>query len=125
MNAAVRRLEVSASNVANVMSTGALPGADGTLPSGAPQAYAPLDVVQTGTAGGGTQTSVKTSNPSTVATSDPQAPFANQDGQVAAPKVDLSQEMVNQVLAKYSFTANLKVMNADDQMTKTLIDVMA
>ncbi|MGJ4944069.1 flagellar basal body rod protein FlgC [Bradyrhizobium sp. HKCCYLS1011] len=125
MNAAVRRLEVSASNVANVMSTGALPGADGTVAPGAPQAYAPFDVVQTATAGGGTQTSVRTSNPSTVATSDPQAPFANQDGQVAAPNVDLSQEMVNQVLAKYSFTANLKVMNADDQMTKTLIDVMA
>ena len=34
MSAAARRLEVSASNVANVMTTGALPNADGTVPSG-------------------------------------------------------------------------------------------
>ncbi|CCE08889.1 putative flagellar basal-body rod protein flgC [Bradyrhizobium sp. STM 3843] len=125
MNAAVRRLEVSASNVANVMSTGALPGADGTVAAGSPQAYAPLDVVQTATAGGGTQTSVRTSNPSTVATSDPQAPFANQDGQVAAPSIDLAQEMISQMVAKYSYAANLKVMKADDQMAKTLLDVRA
>ncbi|WP_316191947.1 MULTISPECIES: flagellar basal body rod protein FlgC [unclassified Bradyrhizobium] len=125
MNAASRRLEVSASNVANVMSTGALPNTDGTVPSGAPQAYAALDVVQTASADGGTQTSVRTSNPSTVASSDPQAPFANQKGLVAAPNVDLAQEMIGQMVAKYSYVANLKVMKADDQMTKALLDVKA
>jgi flagellar basal body rod protein FlgC len=60
MNAAARRLEVSASNVANVASTGALPNADGTVPAGEPTAYAPLEVVQTANADGGTQTSVTT-----------------------------------------------------------------
>ncbi|MGA7995292.1 MAG: flagellar basal body protein, partial [Bradyrhizobium sp.] len=44
MNAAARRLEVSASNVANVLSAGAVPNADGTVPAGAPQAYAPLEL---------------------------------------------------------------------------------
>jgi flagellar basal-body rod protein FlgC len=38
MNAAARRLEVSASNIANAASTGALPNADGTVPAGAPTA---------------------------------------------------------------------------------------
>lgn len=125
MNAASRRLEASASNVANVMSTGALPGAEGTVPAGAPQAYAPLDVVQTASADGGTQTGVRTTNPSTVASSDPQAPFANQNGLVAAPNVDLAKEMISQMVAKYSYVANLKVMKADDQMTKALLDVKA
>ena len=35
MSAATRRLDVSASNIANANSTGAFPNADGTLPAGA------------------------------------------------------------------------------------------
>ena len=125
MNAAARRLEVSASNVANVASTGALPNADGTVPAGAPTAYAPLELVQTANADGGTQTTVTTVTPSTTTVSDPQAPFANQNGLVAAPNVDLSQELVSQMIASYSFAANAAVMRAGDRMTKTLLDVMA
>ena len=125
MNAAARRLEVSASNVANVMSTGALPNADGSLPAGAPQAYAPLELVQPASAGGGTQTTVTTARPSTITVYDPQASFANQDGLVAAPNVDLSQELVGQMIASYSFAANAKVMKADDNMTKSLLNIMA
>jgi flagellar basal-body rod protein FlgC len=125
MNAAARRLEVSASNVANVMSTGAVPAADGTVPAGAPRAYAPLELVQTASAGGGTQTSVTTAKPATTTISDPQAPYANQDGLVAAPNVDLAQEMISQMVAKYSFAANATVMKADDEMTKTLVDIRA
>jgi flagellar basal-body rod protein FlgC len=125
MNAATRRLQVSASNVANVASTGALPNARGTVPAGAPTAYAPLEVVQTANADGGTQTTVTTVTPSTTAVSDPQAPFANQDGLVAAPNVDLAQELINQMMASYSFAANAKVLTADDRMTKTLLDIKA
>src|ERR1700743_717436 len=125
MNAAARRLEVSASNVANVMSTGALPNADGTVPAGAPTAYAPLELVQTASAGGGTETSVTTAQPSTHTAHNPQAPFANQNGLVAAPNVDLSREFVGQMLASYSFVANAMVMKADDRMTRSLLDVTA
>jgi flagellar basal-body rod protein FlgC len=123
LNAAARRLEVSASNVANVSSTGALPNADGTVPAGAPTAYVPLELVQTASAGGGTQTTVTTVTPSTSAVSDPQAPFANQDGLVAAPNVDVSQELVSQMIASYNFAANAAVMTVDDRMTNTLLDV--
>ena len=125
MNAAARRLEVSASNVANVTSTGALPNADGTVPAGAPRAYAPLELVQTASAGGGTQTAVTTVTPSTTAVYDPQAPFANADGLVAAPNVDLAQELIGQLIASYTFTANATVMKADDRMTRTLLDIKA
>ena len=125
MDAAARRLDVSASNIANVSTTGALPDATGAVPSGAPRAYDPLELVQTASAGGGVQTSVKTVTLATTAVSDPQAPFANQDGLVAAPNVDLAQEMVNQLIASYSFAANATVMKADDRMSKTLLDVTA
>ena len=80
---------------------------------------------QTTSAGGGTQTSVKTAKPSTTAVSDPQAPFANPNGLVAAPNVDLSQEMVGQMIASYSFAANATVMKADDRTTGTLLDLTA
>lgn len=125
MNAAARRLEVSASNVANVTSTGALPNADGTLPAGASQAYAPLELVQTASAGGGTQTAVTTVTPATTAAYDPQAPFANQDGLVAAPNVDLAQELIGQLIASYSFAANATVLRTDDRMTGALLNITA
>lgn len=125
LNAASRRLQVSASNVANAQSTGALPNADGTLPAGAPQAYAPLELVQTASAGGGVQTSVTAVTPSTTAVFDPQASFANQDGLVASPNVDLAQEFVGQLLASYSYAANATVLKADDRMTQSLLDITA
>ena len=125
MNAAARRLEVSTSNVANAGSTGALPNADGTLPAGAPRAYTPLELVQTESAGGGTQTAVTVVTPSTTAVSDPQAPFANQSGLVAAPNVGLTLELVSQVIASDSYAANATVMKADDRMSKTLFNITA
>jgi flagellar basal-body rod protein FlgC len=123
MSAAARRLEVSASNIANITSTGALPVADGSVPAGGPRAYAPLELVQTESAGGGTQTTVRTITPPTTAVSDPQAPFANQNGLVAAPNVDLSQELIGQMIASYSFAANAKVMTAIDRMAKTVLNI--
>ena len=125
MNAAARRLEVAASNVANASSTGAVPNADGTLPAGAPRAYAPLQLVQTESAGGGVQTTVTTVTPSTITVSDPNAPFANKNGLVAAPNVDLAQEFVGQLLASYSFAANVAVLKTNDQNTKSLLDITA
>lgn len=125
LTAAARRLDVSADNVANVMTSGTLPSTDGTVPSGAPKAYDPLELMQSENTGGGTQTTVRTTLPSYVATSDPSAPFANQDGLVAAPNVDLSKEMISLVTARYSFAANARVLKADDQMTRTLIDTVA
>lgn len=125
LNAASLRLQVSASNVANAGSTGALPNANGTVPAGSPQAYAPLEVVQSASVGGGVQTSVTTVTPSTTAVFDPKASFANQDGLVAAPNVDLASEFVGQLLASYSYAANAIVLKADDRMTQSLLDITA
>ena len=125
LNAASLRLQVSASNVANAGSTGALPNANGTVPAGSPQAYAPLEVVQSASVGGGVQTSVTTVTPSTTAVFDPQASFANQDGLVAAPNVDLASEFVGQLLASYSYAANATVLKTDDRMTQSLLDITA
>ena len=63
--------------------------------------------------------------PSTIAVSDPQAAFANQDGFVAAPNIDITQEMIGQMVASYSFAANAAALTAGNRMTGALLDITA
>lgn len=122
MLAATRRLEVSALNVANVRSDGALPDAQGNYSPDAPRAYAPLRVDQVDLATGGTRAVVTEVSPGYVATFDPSAPYANQDGLVASPNVDLADEMIQQLIASYTYAANARVVTAYSQMVKSLFD---
>ena len=54
---------------------------------------------------------------------DPTAPFADQNGQVAAPNVDLANEAVQQAIARYEFAANAKVLQVGSQLLKSLLDI--
>lgn len=125
MAAASRRLEVSASNVANALSDGPLPSADAAVKAKYPAAYAPLRVDQVATAGGGTRANVSYVSPSTVPTYDPSAPFADGKGMVASPNVDLANEAVQQIIARYTFAMNVQVVRTYDQMMKSLLDIKA
>jgi flagellar basal-body rod protein FlgC len=123
LSAASLRVNVAASNIANARTTGPLPASGG---SGTP-AYVPLRVDQvtqsSGSMPGGTVATVSTVSPSFIAQFDPGAPFANQDGLVAAPNVDLVNEFVELEIAKYSFIANAKVIQAYAEMTDSLLDI--
>jgi len=137
LSAASLRVNVAASNIANVRTTGPLPasGGSGTSTSAGssstsstyPAAYVPLRVDQvdqsSGSTPGGTVATVSTVSPSFIAQSDPTAPFANQDGLVAAPNVDLASEFVQMATAKYSFIANAKVIQAYSETEKSLLDI--
>ncbi|QAU47975.1 flagellar biosynthesis protein FlgC [Bradyrhizobium guangzhouense] len=126
LSAASLRANAAASNIANVRTTGPLPTSSGSSTSGSggssstsstyPAAYVPLRVDQvsqsSGSAPGGTVATLSTVSPSYTAQSDPSAPFANQDGLVAAPNVDLADQFVQLATAKYSFMANAKVIQA-------------
>ena len=125
MLAATRRLEVSARNVANVRSDGALPDAQGNYSPDAPRPYTPLRVDQVDVATGGTRAVVTEVSPSYVATPNPSAPYANQDGLVAAPNVDLADEVVQQLMASYAYAANARVVTSYNQMVKSLFDISA
>jgi len=125
MLAATQRLQVSARNVANVRSDGALPDAQGNYAPDAPRAYAPLRVDQVDLATGGTRAVVTEVSPSYVATYDPSAPYANQDGMVASPNVDLADEIVQQLMASYTYAANARVVTSYKQMVKSLFDISA
>jgi len=123
MKAASLRLQVSAGNVANAGSDGPLPDAAGA--ANFPAAYAPLRVDQTETAGGGTRAMVGTVAPSTVPLFDPMAAYADGNGMVASPNVDLASEVMQQLMARTAFEANAKLLNVDARMTKALLDVTA
>ncbi|RXT50081.1 flagellar basal body rod protein FlgC [Bradyrhizobium betae] len=138
LSAASLRVSVAASNIANVQTTGPLPASGSSTSAGAgspgiaptfPAAYVPLRVDQvsqsSGSTPGGTIATVSTVSPSYTAQSDPSAPFANQDGLVAAPNVDLASEFVELATAKYSFIANAKVIQAYAETEDTLLDIKA
>ena len=134
LSAASLRLNVTANNIANQLTTGPLPapsesGASGTsagtASSSFPAAYAAEQVNQTAQASGGTVATVSTASPGTIAQFDPSASFANQDGLVAAPNVDLASQFVELLTAKYAFAANAKVIQAYNNTTKSLLDIQA
>ena len=115
------RMEIIANNVANALSTGPLPDAPNA--ANFPPAYVPERVNQVAATGGGTSATVGTVTPSFVPEFDPTAPFANANGEVAAPNVDLANEAVQQVIARYTFAANAKVIQVASEMMKTLLDI--
>jgi flagellar basal-body rod protein FlgC len=119
--AASLRLQVSASNVANAQDSGPLP--DAANAGSYPPAYVPQRVNQVAVAGGGTQASVASVSPSYISTYDPTAPYADQNGNVASPNVDLANEAVQQITAKIAFEANAKVIQVYSEMMKTLLDI--
>jgi flagellar basal-body rod protein FlgC len=123
MTAASLRLQVSANNVANALSSGPLPGAANS--GGYPAAYAPERVNQTDVAGGGTSARIGFVSPSYVQAYDPAAPYADSHGMVASPNVDLATELVQQLVARYTFAANAHVVRTDAQMTSALFDALA
>ena len=138
LSAASLRLDVTASNIANALTTGPLPATSGSGASNGASssnsgsnfsAYVPLQVNQVdqtnGSTPGGTAAVVSTVSPSFLPQFDPTSPFANQDGLVAAPNVDLASQFIQLLTAKYDFAANAKVVQAYDNTQKSLLDITA
>lgn len=117
------RLQVGASNIANSLSIGPLP--DAANAENFPAAYSALRVNQTDAVGGGTSATVTTTTPATVSLYEPKAPFADDNGMVAGPDVDLANELVQLLVARYTFAANAQVIRADAQMSASLLNITA
>jgi len=121
MTAAALRLQISASNVANVDSSGPLP--DSPSAGSAPPAYNALTVNQTAMSDGTTFATVTQVQPGTVKTWDPGASYADAQGMVASPNVDLASQAVQQIMAGLVYAANAAVVRSDNQMTSALVNV--
>ena len=123
LNVAALRLDVAASNIASALSDGLLP--DAANAADFPAAYTPLRVNQTDVVGGGTSATVTAVSPAIVQTYDPGTPFADGNGMVARPNVDLANELVQLLIARYTFAANAQVLHADAQMSAALLNILA
>ncbi|MFQ5775238.1 MAG: flagellar basal body rod protein FlgC [Kiloniellaceae bacterium] len=116
-----KRLEVSASNVANVRSLGLRAG--GAEPQ--PGAFVPHRVALISTAGGGTAAKTVPVSPPSFLAFDPGDPNADADGLVPRPNVSLEREVVTQIEALRAFQANVKVIEAEDERLGTLLDLLS
>jgi len=123
LNVANLRLQVAASNIANARSSGPLPRTPN--PENFPSAYSPLRVNQVDSLGGGPNATVTEISPATMAAFDPSAPYADDRGMVASPNVDLANELLQTLLARFNYAANAQVIRADAQMSATLLDITA
>jgi flagellar basal-body rod protein FlgC len=123
LKVARQRLQVAAGNIANSLSTGPL--TDAANAENFPAAYSALRVNQTDAVGGGTSAAVTTTTPATVSSYEPTAPFADDNGMVAGPNVDLVNELVQLLVARYTFAANAQVIRADAHMSASLLNITA
>ena len=111
LNAATNKLNASASNIANVSTKGSLEQSDS-----AP--YDALTTVQTSRETGGVKSEVISAGRPFVPTYDPDSPFANSEGIIGAPNVDLAEEAVNLNLAEITYKANIATLKSTDDMTE-------
>jgi flagellar basal-body rod protein FlgC len=119
-NAAITRLDVSASNIANQSSTQSIDLNGETVAS----PYVPQQVVQSSNASGGVSTSTTPVSPASVRIYAPSIPGANAQGIVQMPNVDLVQQLVNTNIASYDARANLKLIKAQDEMMKQALNII-
>ncbi len=117
MNAATRRIEVGASNIANINTVGK-PGGEGSE-----AAYTPIDAVQISGSAGGPEVVLNARDPATSLSYQPSHPYASEDGLVDSPNVDLGQELVNNKIAQRTYEANIKSIITWDEMQATLLDI--
>jgi flagellar basal body rod protein FlgC len=90
-----------------------------------PLAYQPLQLVQysnADVAGGGVSTSFQSNASAVYAAYAPSTYYANADGIVAMPDIDLPAQIINEASALIQFEANLKVIEAGDQMQESVIN---
>ncbi|MEM6780639.1 MAG: flagellar basal body rod C-terminal domain-containing protein [Pseudomonadota bacterium] len=118
--ASSKRVEASASNIANISTSGALDSSDGPAPY---QAQTTLQQAVTDTNGNGLGVRANTvpKDPGFVEAFDPNSPFANEDGVIGVPNVNLAEEAVNLKLAELTYKANIKVLSVADELSDELI----
>jgi len=110
--AASKKAEASASNIANLNTAGSLD------PASPNQPYSAVTTVQTANARGGVTATNVVKEPGYVSAYSPDSPFANAEGMVGVPNVDLAEEVVNLKLAEISYKASIKALQAAQDMAE-------
>lgn len=115
------RLAASSNNIANATTAGALP----TPESPASAVYRPLNVSFVAlNSGGGVSAQVNEETNGFTAIYDPSSIYANNEGFIAAPNVDINKEIINIMESKILFKANLATVKSEKEMLGELIDAI-
>jgi flagellar basal-body rod protein FlgC len=114
--ASSKRVEAASSNIANLQT-------EGSLETGEKAPYSALTVEQSSDGNGGVKANVIPKTTPFVPAYSPDSPFANSDGLVGVPNIDLAEEAVNLKLAEHTFKANLKTIEAASQMSDELLNI--
>ena len=132
LDAASKRIEASASNIANSRNSIAREEArvDASPPPRErrdpplrdPPLYEPVRVYQDSVEGGGTRAEFVPINPPHVIVYDPGDRVADDDGLVARPNVDFATEFSNMTQAEHAYKANLKTIATENAMIGALLN---
>lgn len=122
LQAAQTRLTIAASNIANINTAGHT--AKGALEAGdnVQEPYQAVSALATSTAGGGVTVSPVPVDPTTVTVFSPSNPLADSEGFIAVPNLSFAEQMVELKIAALSYKANVKVIEAESDLTGTLLD---
>ncbi len=113
--ASSKRIEASASNIANLQTTG-------SLEEGGKAPYSAVTTTQTAQESGGVKAETVEKDPGFVPAYEPGSPFANEEGLVGAPNVNLAEEAVNIKLAEIAYKANLKTIETVAELEEELLN---
>ncbi len=115
LHSASLRLNASASNIANFSTTGSLSDADNPP-------YSAVTLQSKADGLGGVQSQIVEKNPGFVPAYDPNSPFADENGLIGTPNVNLAEDIVQMKLAELSYKANIKTIRVADDMFDALLD---
>ena len=87
--------------------------------------YTPLEVNQAPNANGGVLARLAPAMRGAITVYDPYAPFANAQGLVAAPDIDIADAVLELITSGYAFAASLETAKADAKMLATALAMTA
>ncbi len=115
--ASSQRVNVAASNIANISTSGALSQENGAQP------YETRLSTQTALSGGGVASEISNKNPGFVPSYAPDSPFSNSEGLIGVPNTNLSEEIVNLKLAETTYKANVKTLEVALELSEELLSI--
>lgn len=116
--AAGKKAEIAAANITNADTVGAI------SPENGPEAYKPQKSLTVSIGEGAVQTVSLDRTPLFTPIYDPNSPFANEEGLINAPNVNLDEELINLKQAQNSYQSNAKVLQIGREMQETLTDAL-
>ncbi len=125
LNAATRRFDNSATNVANVNSVAVADADSPTTDADGNALFQTRRSADVTADGGGVRTTQPLANPVSVQQFDPDAPDADADGLVNRPNVTFEREAVEQIAASAQFQANLATIRTADELLESTLDILS